>query len=123
MSAPARVFVVEDSADLRFLYRLMLERGGYDLVGEADDGAAALAQAPDLEPDVIVLDAVLPDVHGLEVVRRLRPLLPHATIVLCSAAGPDVAREAVDLGADSWLDKAQTYDLVPLLDRLLAGRS
>jgi CheY-like chemotaxis protein len=117
-----RVLVVEDSADLRFLYRLILEKSGYDLVGEADSGAAALERASALDPDIIVLDLLLPDVHGFELVRRLRALLPDVTIVLCSGAGRDVAKEAVEVGADSWLDKAQSYDLVPVLDQLLAGR-
>jgi two-component system, chemotaxis family, chemotaxis protein CheY len=122
MSAPARVFVVEDSADLRWLYRLMLERAGYELVGEADNCATALARAPDLEPDIIVLDVLLPDVNGIEVARLLRTLLPGVTIVLCSGAGRDVAAEAADVGASGWLDKGQLHDLVPLLDRLTAGQ-
>jgi len=116
------VFVVEDSSDLRFLYRLMLEQAGYELVGEAGTSAAALADAPDLEPDVVMIDVVLPDGRGFDLARLLRELLPEATIVLCSGAVPDVARETAAAGADGWLDKAEIRHLVPFLERLTAER-
>ena len=118
-----RVFVVEDSPDLRFLYRLMLEQAGHELVGEAATGRAALADAPDLEPDVLLIDLVLPDGRGSELVPVFRALLPGAAIVLCSGAGPDATRTAAGAGVDGWLDKARIRELVPFLEQVLAERT
>lgn len=119
MGAGAKVFLVEDSPDLRFLYRLMLERAGYDLVGETSSGAEALAQVEALAPDVIVLDLLLPDGRGSELIDRFRALLPGVRIILCSGAGGNLAAGA-GARADGWLDKVQSFELVPILDRLLA---
>jgi two-component system, chemotaxis family, chemotaxis protein CheY len=120
MRTRAKVFLVEDSLDLRFLYRLILEQAGYHLVGEASSGAEALEQLPDLAPDIIVLDLLLPDFHGFELIDRFRALLPGVRIVLCSGAGREVAAEG-GARADGWLDKTQSFELVPVLDRLLPG--
>jgi two-component system, NarL family, response regulator DevR len=100
----------------------MLEQAGYDLVGEAATSAGALAGAPDLDPDIVMIDVVLPDGHGFELARLLRGLLPEAMIVLCSGAVAEVARQAAGAGADGWLDKSEIRRLVPFLERLMTER-
>ena len=65
------VLIVDDHDGFRRQARRLLERAGYDVVGEADTGAAALAAARALRPEVVLLDIQLPDVDGFEVASRL----------------------------------------------------
>lgn len=65
------ILIVDDDQRFRGLARRLLEADGFDVVGEADDGAAALAAARELEPDVVLLDIHLPDIDGFEVAARL----------------------------------------------------
>jgi CheY-like chemotaxis protein len=67
---PRRVLVVDDSEDARTIYQCVLVHAGYD-VATASDGSTALEMAPDFRPDVILLDFAMPNMDGLEVLRRL----------------------------------------------------
>ncbi|MGE4080617.1 MAG: response regulator, partial [Reyranella sp.] len=71
MRTPARILVVDDVADNVEIMRMRLGALGYDVVA-ARDGEEALACVPELLPDLILLDIMMPKVDGLEVVRRLK---------------------------------------------------
>ena len=72
------VLVVDDHPTFRRFARQMLEEAGFAVVGEAADGAAALAQARELEPDVVLLDVLLPDISGIQLAHALRTAPPRA---------------------------------------------
>jgi CheY-like chemotaxis protein len=77
------VLLVDDVVELREVVRqALLLRGGFDVVGEASDGAGAVAAAATVHPDVIVLDLGLPDFAGRELVSRVRAAAPEAKIVI-----------------------------------------
>jgi two-component system OmpR family response regulator len=98
----------------------MLQKGGYEFAGEASSGAEAIAGAPATEPDVVLVDIILPDMSGLEVVRRLRPRLPAATIVVCSGVPDRNAEEqSRAAGADGWIFKGEVVQLVAALRRVI----
>jgi DNA-binding NarL/FixJ family response regulator len=84
-----RVLIVDDHPSFRSSARTLLELDGFDVVGEAEDGASALALAAELAPELVLLDIALPDTNGFEVAERL-------------AGGPKViltsSREQRDLG-------------------------
>jgi DNA-binding NarL/FixJ family response regulator len=80
-----RVLIVDDHPSFRALARALLLAEGYDVVGEAESGVAALRQAKELEPDVVLLDVQLPDFDGFEVADRLRRLDPAPTVILTSS--------------------------------------
>ena len=69
---PTSVLIVDDHPSFRLSARRMLEADGYAVVGEAEDGAAAIAAARELDPDLVLLDVQLPDLDGFEVAARLR---------------------------------------------------
>jgi DNA-binding NarL/FixJ family response regulator len=83
------ILIVDDHPSFRSVARMLLESEGYEVVGEAPDGEAALALAAELRPDVVLLDLGLPGIDGFEVARRL-PAGP--AIVLVSS------RDARDIG-------------------------
>jgi DNA-binding NarL/FixJ family response regulator len=79
------VLIVDDHAAFRAVARELLEAGAFDVVGEAEDGASALAQAAELRPDVILLDIQLPDLDGFAVAERLAEHSDPPAIVLTSS--------------------------------------
>lgn len=86
-----RVLIVDDHPSFRAMARDLLELGGYDVVGEAADGEAALTQVNLLRPDVVLLDIQMPGLDGIEVARRLDG--SGVAVVLTSS------RQARDYGA------------------------
>jgi DNA-binding NarL/FixJ family response regulator len=66
-----RILIVDDDQRFRGIARALLECEGFDVVGEAEDGEAAIAAVRRLEPDVVLLDVQLPGINGFEVAERL----------------------------------------------------
>jgi CheY-like chemotaxis protein/anti-sigma regulatory factor (Ser/Thr protein kinase) len=92
-----RVLLVDDVVEVRRLVRTALRfRGGFEVVGEASDGAEAVRLAKELDPDVVVLDLGLPDIAGRELLTRLRVQSPTAKVVVFSGM------EAAD---HSWIER------------------
>jgi DNA-binding NarL/FixJ family response regulator len=87
-----RVLIVDDHAEFRALARAMLERDGFEVVGEAVDGAQTLLVVEQTRPEVVLLDVQLPDVNGFEVARALSEGEDAPVIVMTST------RDAADFG-------------------------
>ena len=85
ISCVMSVLIVDDHPSFRASARRLLEAEGFDVVGEADDGHAAVAAAQQLEPDVVLLDVQLPDLDGFEVATRLAALGLRCAVVLTSS--------------------------------------
>jgi DNA-binding NarL/FixJ family response regulator len=102
-----RVFLTDDVDELRLLLRLGLEDAGdMTVVGEAGDGAEAVEQAGQIQPDVMLLDLSMPIMDGLEAIPLLRERVPGMKIVVVSgfAEGP-ASERAIELGADRYVSK------------------
>jgi len=80
-----RVLIVDDHATFRATARRLFEAEGYEVVGEAEDGASALEAVARLSPDVVLLDIQLPDMDGFEVSRQLCANGASPQIVLTSS--------------------------------------
>jgi DNA-binding NarL/FixJ family response regulator len=81
--AKRTVLIVDDHPSFRATARAMLELEGYEVVGEAEDGAAAVRAVEELRPDIVLLDVQLPDIDGFEVTNRLQALngtRPHVVL-------------------------------------------
>jgi CheY-like chemotaxis protein len=79
------ILIVDDHAPFRECARRLLESEGFDVVGEAENGVAALRVAKELEPDVVLLDVHLPDFDGFEVADRMRGLDRVPVVILTSS--------------------------------------
>ena len=84
---PPSVLIVDDHPTFRRFARRLLEDEGFVVLGEADDGASALDAVRDLEPEVVLLDIMLPDVSGLELAEVLGAAAHSPTVVLISSRG------------------------------------
>jgi DNA-binding NarL/FixJ family response regulator len=123
MDGQVRVLLVDDS--LVFLNTLQkFLRGFHDLmiVGVAHDGKEALSLLPAAQPDVVLLDLMMPGVSGLEIIPDLRAAQPDVSVVVLSLLGfRDVA---LSLGADEYVFKPElAHDLMPALQRVMQGYS
>jgi len=103
-----RVLIVDDHPSFRASARSLLEAEGYDIVGEAADGAEAIAAAAELEPDLVLLDVQLPDIDGFEVARRLAESTHPPQVVLTSSRdGADYGASLGDAKARGFVPKAE----------------
>lgn len=107
MSTPVGVVIIEDQTIFRELLAEVLgAEGGYEILGQFSEGRAALAGSAGLLPDVVILDAVLPDMSGLEVLTGLRAALPLVSVLMVTAhERPALVQEAVRLGAKGFVTK------------------
>jgi DNA-binding NarL/FixJ family response regulator len=87
------ILIVDDHPSFRGMARALLESEGFDVVGEAEDGAAAIEAAKELHPDVVLLDVQLPDIDGFEVAAALTKNGNSPAIVMTSS------RDACDFGS------------------------
>ncbi|MCX5876660.1 MAG: response regulator [Deltaproteobacteria bacterium] len=101
---PPRILVVDDEAAIRRLLATVLESSGF-VVHLAENGSLGLAAAAAVRPDLILLDLGLPDLDGVEVIRRLREWSPAPIIVLSVREREDDKVAALDAGADDYLTK------------------
>jgi two-component system, NarL family, response regulator LiaR len=123
---PIRVLIADDHAVVRQGLRTFLDlQEDVEVVGEAADGEQALAAVAELEPDVVVIDLVMPNVDGIEVIRRLKQHAPGTrAIVLSSFIEDDKLFPAVRAGAAGYLLKdVQPQELVAAIRTVHAGGS
>jgi DNA-binding NarL/FixJ family response regulator len=99
------LLIVDDHAGFRSLARRLLGSGGFEVVGEAADGRAAVAAARELRPDVVLLDIQLPDIDGFEVLARLGDGAGGPAVVLTST------RDRTDYGAR--VDRSGARGFIP----------
>ncbi|TAK10236.1 MAG: response regulator [Candidatus Manganitrophaceae bacterium] len=109
------ILVIEDETPILHFIQTTLSGAGYRVVG-AEDGKEGLAQAMAWNPDVVLLDLGLPDIDGLEVIRRLREWTSKPIIVLTARAQERDKVTALDLGADDYLTKP--FGIEELLARM-----
>jgi len=119
-----RVLLVDDHALLRTSLRSRLEdEYGIEPVGEAGHAEQAMAKARALQPDVILLDLLLPRTSGYEAIPELLAVSPESRIlVVSSQAGPESVRQAISAGARGYVPKrASDAELIEAIRRVAAG--
>jgi DNA-binding NarL/FixJ family response regulator len=113
-----KILLVDDNPTfLRIAARFLASQDWIEVLGNARDGDEALALAPSLQPDVILLDLNMPGLGGLETIPGLRRLVPDARIIALSLLDTDGYRQAaLDAGADSFVAKSSmNEDLIPVI--------
>jgi two-component system, chemotaxis family, chemotaxis protein CheY len=109
----ARVLVVDDAAFMRKMVTDALTKGGHEVIGEAGNGAEAVARFQELRPEVMTLDITMPEKDGLEALREIISLDPTARVIMCSALGQESkVLESVKLGAKDFVVKPFQPDRV-----------
>lgn len=101
-----RVLIVDDAIFMRKMICDILVENGMEIVGEADTGAKAVEKFAELRPDLVTMDIIMPEMNGIDAVRKIMETDAKAKIVMCSALGQQaLVQEAIAAGAKDFLIK------------------
>ena len=101
-----RVLVCDDAIFMRTMISDILSGAGYEVVGEAETGLQAIERYRELNPDLVTMDIVMPDMGGIDAVREIVRQDPNAKILMCSAMGQQaLVVEAIQAGAKDFVVK------------------
>ena len=116
-----KVLVVDDSLYMRTVIKDALVAAGYDVVGQAANGESAIDMSLELQPDLITLDNILPDMLGLDILKVLKSEELKSKIIMISAVGQQsVIDEGITLGSDDYIVKPFTNDqLIDKINKIL----
>jgi AmiR/NasT family two-component response regulator len=116
-NAPTRVLIAEDEALIRLDLKEMLEEEGYVVVAEVGDGQAAVDQAVQLRPDLVILDVQMPVLDGIAAAEQIATARIAPVIVLTAFSQRELVERARDAGAMAYLVKPfNKNDLVPAIE-------
>ncbi|RKL62405.1 response regulator [Thermoanaerobacteraceae bacterium SP2] len=117
-----RVLIVDDAALMRMLLKNMLEKNGFQVVGEAENGSVAVRTYEELQPDIVTMDITMPEMDGIEALKKIKIYDPKAKVVMLSALGQEsYIKEAIMLGAKYFIVKPFKEDhVVETLNKILA---
>jgi two-component system, chemotaxis family, chemotaxis protein CheY len=105
------VLVVDDSLYMRTVIKDALEQAGYRVIGQAANGEEAIDMAFDLQPDIITLDNILPDMIGTDILKVYTKEGLISKVIMISAVGQEsVIQEGLSLGAKAYIVKPFTSD-------------
>lgn len=108
-----RVLVVDDAAFMRMALKSILEKCGFEVVGDADTGIKAVQQYKLLQPDIVTMDLTMPELNGIEAIKLIRAIDKNARIIVISSMGHEIqVREAIAAGAVSFIVKPFKEEIV-----------
>lgn len=117
-----KVLIVDDSGYTRKVINRALTKAGYEVVGEAECGEAAIDMAIEMHPDIITLDNILPDMLGLDILRVIKEEGIDAVVIMISAIGQQsTISDGLELGASKYIVKPFTPgDVVKAVNEFVA---
>lgn len=110
---PRRVLVVDDAAFMRMMIKNILVDGGFEIVGEAENGRDAIEMFEELRPDLVTMDITMPEMDGIDAVKAILEIDRNAKIIMCSAMGQQaMVIDAIQAGAKDFVVKPFKPDRV-----------
>jgi len=111
--ADKTVLLVDDAAIMRMMLKDILTKNGYDVVGEAENGAKAVEKYKELKPKLVVMDITMPEMNGIEATKAIKDFDSSALVVMCSAMGQQsMVIESIQAGARDFIVKPFQHDRV-----------
>ena len=108
-----RILVVDDAAFMRMMIKDILTKNGYEVVGEAADGAQAIEKFKESNPDLITMDITMPEMDGITALKEIKKIDPGAKVIMCSAMGQQaMVIDAIQAGAKDFIVKPFQADRV-----------
>ena len=101
-----KVLIVEDDEDLCATIEFALKKNGYEVVGIATDGKMAIEKYEEANAQLVIIDIILPMIHGIDVITKIIEINPNAKIIAITGAKHDsLITKAIDAGAKTYLNK------------------
>ena len=116
-----RVLVVDDSTFMRKYVKKMLETNGLQVIEEAENGVAAVIKYKVYRPDIVTMDITMPQMSGVEALKRIMEYDPGAKVIMITAMGQKVMmEEAIMIGAKSFIIKPfKEHELMQVITKVL----
>ncbi|MCR5102634.1 MAG: response regulator [Butyrivibrio sp.] len=107
------VLVCDDAAFMRMMIKDILSKNGYNIAGEAENGAKAVEKYNELKPDLVLMDITMPEMDGIQALKAIKQGDPNAVVIMCSAMGQQaMVIESIQAGARDFIVKPFQADRV-----------
>ncbi len=108
-----RIMIVDDAVFMRMKLKDILEKNGYEVVAEAQNGADAIEKYKTEKPYIVTMDITMPEMNGIDALRGIKKIDPNAKVIMCSAMGQQgMVMEAIQAGALDFIVKPFETDRV-----------
>ncbi len=107
------ILICDDAAFMRMMIKDILTKNGYGIAGEAENGVVAVDKYNETKPDLVLMDITMPEMDGIQALKKIRENDPSALVIMCSAMGQQaMVIEAIQSGAKDFIVKPFQADRV-----------
>ena len=107
------VLICDDAAFMRVMIKDILTKNGYDVAGEAENGLKAVEKYNETKPDLVMMDITMPEMDGIQALKKIKAIDANASVVMCSAMGQQaMVIESIQSGAKDFIVKPFQADRV-----------
>ena len=107
------ILIRSDAAFMRMMIKDILTKNGYNIAGEAENGAKAVEKYNELKPDLVLMDITMPEMDGIQALKKIKETDPNASVIMCSAMGQQaMVIESIQSGAKDFIVKPFQADRV-----------
>ena len=101
-----KVLICDDAAFMRMMIKDILSKNGYEIAGEAENGVKAVEKYNETKPDLVLMDITMPEMDGIQALKKIKEIDSNAAIIMCSAMGQQaMVIEAIQGGAKDFIVK------------------
>ena len=107
------ILICDDAAFMRMMIKDILTKDGYDIAGEAENGKVAIDKYLETKPDLVLMDITMPEMDGIQALKKIKEADPDANVIMCSAMGQQaMVIESIQSGAKDFIVKPFQSDRV-----------
>ncbi|MBR6390384.1 MAG: response regulator [Lachnospiraceae bacterium] len=107
------ILICDDAAFMRMMIKDILTKNGYNIAGEAENGAMAVDKYNETKPDLVLMDITMPEMDGIQALKKIKENDPAASVIMCSAMGQQaMVIESIQSGARDFIVKPFQADRV-----------
>ena len=107
------ILICDDAAFMRMMIKDILSKNGYNVVGEAENGLVAVDKFVETNPDLVLMDITMPEMDGINALKKIKEKDPNASVIMCSAMGQQaMVIESIQAGAKDFIVKPFQADRV-----------
>lgn len=116
------ILICDDAAFMRMMIKDILTKNGYEVAGEAENGAVAVSKYDELHPDLVLMDITMPEMDGIQALKKIKEADAGASVIMCSAMGQQaMVIESIQSGAKDFIVKPFQADRVLEAVRKVVG--